>query len=743
MLDQTHTVQDKAQDAVAGAATQLLPYPIDMSSCSALSEYIPNAAGVSAHEMPVGYHPTAIARYALAHWNKYLATGVENHRKTFLTQAVWLVEHEVRIGDDAGGWPASLPHHNAHRKGPWLSALIQGNALSVLIRAYRLTQKEVFLEVAQRTVRTFERDILDGGVRAPICEDGIFFEEIAIYPASHRLSGFIFALIGLYDYATSTNDDLIQGLIQHSLETMHDLLGEFDTGFWTRADLLQRKLATSGQLDLQIKLLEALAAYSGCEHCVALASYWKGYQTSLGCRLRYLITSQYAALGSRLLNRMRSLLFPKGQASAALRVCVPITGFPITGGTRAVLDKIAQVTSDIWQIEYLTHRIGPESEGLVIHRFGMARASSWLYTTVWLYCFAGLFKLISLIRHGANYHLILPQDGVFTAAFSALAAKLAGIRVVCIDHGNLTLLKSRIYHHERTQAITTRSGPSSLPARLFSIGYWPSLDLLARFAARFVDHYLIPGVRGDGVEEICEKIGISPGHITRFANVIDLDRHVMPDAALGAEIREKKGIPIDAIVITMICRLVPAKGIDIALESISRALSVLSPEARTRVRLIIAGDGPLRREVEEDIDKRSLNQTCMLWGEASQEEVISLLGITDIFLYTSRRGTGYPMAILEAMASACAVVASAEPLANAHMLAEQRGIVVPVGDIERTSTALKTLVDDSELRHRMGRLARDYVALMHNATVLRRALMRITYWAALDEFLHVGTESQG
>src|ERR1700730_4983810 len=117
----------------------LSSYPVDMSSFLILPHRTFDAAGVPCQVNPAGFHPTAVAQYALAQWNEYLTTAAENHRKAFLTQAHWLIDHECRIGDDAGGWPISLPHPDFHTRGPWLSALTQGGALSVLLRAYHLT----------------------------------------------------------------------------------------------------------------------------------------------------------------------------------------------------------------------------------------------------------------------------------------------------------------------------------------------------------------------------------------------------------------------------------------------------------------------------------------------------------------------------------------------------------------------------------------------------------------------------
>ena len=151
-------------------------YPMDMSVFLALTDRTFETEDEPCQGSPKVYDVSTIAQYALAYWNRYLISREEHDRSVFLAQAKWLakwlVKHEVRIDDDAGGWPISMVHPDVGSGGSWLSALVQGCALSVLIRAYKLTRNDRFLNVAQRVARTFERDILDGGVSAPIGENG-------------------------------------------------------------------------------------------------------------------------------------------------------------------------------------------------------------------------------------------------------------------------------------------------------------------------------------------------------------------------------------------------------------------------------------------------------------------------------------------------------------------------------------------------------------------------------------------
>jgi len=286
------------------ATSKLSPYPVDMSPLLALPFSVLDEAGVPYNTQvkgyPDAYQPTTIAQYALARLNAYLASGDEEHKQAFLIQAHWLVTHEVPLPGDAGGWPIPFPSYSYQTQEEWLSALTQGNAVSVLVRAYQLTGNVGFLDAARRAVRSFEQDIRDGGVSTTLGEDGIFFEEVAVYPAAHILNGYILALFGLYDYVTLTGEAKIDALIKRSLATLHAVIDGFDTGYWSCYDLTSRSLVTPFYHALHVVLLEALAQYTGCQHCSSLALRWAGYKYSLG----YFIAARFASYRKRLVRRL-------------------------------------------------------------------------------------------------------------------------------------------------------------------------------------------------------------------------------------------------------------------------------------------------------------------------------------------------------------------------------------------------------------------------------------------------------
>jgi glycosyltransferase involved in cell wall biosynthesis len=723
------------QEPLLGSASHvkgfdpLSPYIIDMSS--KMGPRPIDESGIlccTPDTYPDPYHPTEIAQYALAHWNAYRSTGSDEHRQIFLTQANWFLTHEYLVGPDMSGWPIPFPWPEWDTPASWLSALTQGNVISVLVRAYRLTGDLAFLDAARRATRTFEVDILDGGVSTPVGDDGVFFEEVAVYPAGHILNGFILSLFGLYDYVDLTGDARIVALISRAHRALHTLIEEFDCGYWSRYDLRYRRLARRFYHALHVTCLHAHAQVSGCDHCAAVATRWAAYQRRPGTLLRYFLASRRDRYWRALWRQLRRLVFRSSgcdEQTGRDRICVPVAAFPVAGGTRGVLAGIARAMANEWQIDYLTHYAGPNRQGLTIHNFGPTKAHPWQFPNVWLYALTGWWKLLWLLREGRKYRLILPQDGVFSGAFSAVAAKIAGIRIVCMDHGNVTLPGSSAYRAERLKVLATRPLWSRLLSRLRYAWYWPSLRLLAWVGTRFSDHFL---PAGDDVAEVyTHHYGIHPSRITRFPFMIDVHRFTRRDDATRACLRAEQGLPMDAIVVTMINRLAIEKGLHIAIQGLSEALMALPPHLRSRVHMRIIGDGSLRPQVEADIDRHSLRGICTLHGEATPDEVSELLGTTDVFLYTGTRGIN-PVAVLEAMAAGCAVIASTAPQMVAQYLADGRGIAIPVGDVDATAAALIKTITDLPRCQQMGTAARVYIAKHHTAEALRRALLRATFW---------------
>ncbi|HEY7022789.1 MAG TPA: D-glucuronyl C5-epimerase family protein [Ktedonobacterales bacterium] len=712
-------------------------YPIDFSMALDLPYGALDSEGIPFNRAratyPAVYHPTTISQYALALWNRALATQSSADDEAFLRQARWLLDHETRLPDGAAGWPLPFPQPGFHAPANWLSALTQGNVLSVLTRAYRLSTDPRYLECARRALQTFEQDILDGGVAAPV-GDGVFFEEVAVYPASRILNGFILALFGLYDYVDLVHDDQITQLINQSIATLHTFIEDFDTGYWTRYDLLNQRLASIFYQSLHVTLLEALVQRTGCAHCAALAARWNAYLHSERSRRRYLIESRMSRYRGAIARYLRRAYFGATSAPADQRdrVLIPITAFPFPGGMRSVLGSVAESLKREWRIEYLTGFVGQDTEGLAIHSFARRRGRPALmmpsqFPNIWLYFLRGGWAMRRLIRRTGPYRLILPQDGVATGAFAAITARMAGIRVVSMDHGNVARLSGVEYPLERRKALKTQPLFTRLLDGARLLLYWPSHRILLRQATRHTDAFLVAG--DDVAETYRKRLGVPIWKLIRYPYIVDIDHFKPQDERTQAQAREELAIAPGALVVSMVCRLAPEKGLDVALEAFAGALESLPGDLRTRLHLLIGGDGPLRDHLTAEVARRGLREHVRVLGDLNKEAVAKLLSASDVFLYTSTRGGGNPISVLEAMASGCAVIATTQPESLSQQLAEGRGVAVASGEIAAIREAMEGLLTDPVTRSEMGARAREYILRRHSPEALRRNLLRASFFA--------------
>lgn len=87
-----------------------------------------------------------------------------------------------------------------------------------------------------------------------------------------------------------------------------------------------------------------------------------------------------------------------------------------------------------------------------------------------------------------------------------------------------------------------------------------------------------------------------------------------------------------------------------------------------------------------------------LWGKLSHDDVLRHMDEADIFLFPSRT-EGFSLALSEAMARGLPVIA-ADVGANAEMVENQGGIIVPTGDIQKFREAIEKLFD-ADIREKM------------------------------------------
>ncbi len=150
------------------------------------------------------------------------------------------------------------------------------------------------------------------------------------------------------------------------------------------------------------------------------------------------------------------------------------------------------------------------------------------------------------------------------------------------------------------------------------------------------------------------------------------------------------------------CRLVMVGRLQAPKDALTlvRALAELP---RGAYEAVIVGDGPDRPALEGEVRRLGLASVVRLAGE--RNDVAQLLAASDVFVLSSR-SEGLPLSILEAMAAGLPVVATNVGGVPELVLEGETGLLVPPGDPHSLAGALERLLDDSELRGRMGAAGR-------------------------------------
>ena len=134
------------------------------------------------------------------------------------------------------------------------------------------------------------------------------------------------------------------------------------------------------------------------------------------------------------------------------------------------------------------------------------------------------------------------------------------------------------------------------------------------------------------------------------------------------------------------------------------AAAVATAAAGARLVLLVAGDGPLRSELEETAGRDGGGAVRVLGFRA---DVGTLLEAADFFVLSSLH-EGLSYALLEAMAMGLPPVVS-DPPGNVEAVGAA-GLVVPCGDVDGFAAAFARLATDATARLALGSAARERVA---------------------------------
>lgn len=192
--------------------------------------------------------------------------------------------------------------------------------------------------------------------------------------------------------------------------------------------------------------------------------------------------------------------------------------------------------------------------------------------------------------------------------------------------------------------------------------------------------------------------GLNPEKIRVYPRGIDVDR--FHPAKRNGIYADRFGITDDRVNILFVGRVSPEKNLPLLAEAFRRLVEQGLP-----ARLVIAGDGPYRPEMEAALAGLPVLFTGYLEGD----ELATLYASSDVFAFPSTTDT-FGNVVLEAQAAGIPVVVSDRGGPQENLVPDRTGLVVPADNADALAAALAALVTDGDRRRAMGHEARMYMA---------------------------------
>lgn len=315
------------------------------------------------------------------------------------------------------------------------------------------------------------------------------------------------------------------------------------------------------------------------------------------------------------------------------------------------------------------------------------------------------------LEHGATTHLLtmsdddndayqLPKDvnrhslaltGVSRSLFDALFANIYRFRrlrdvvktseadVVISFTTSINVLMILACLRTKTKAIVAeRSNPKRMKLS-------PIWRFLRKFTYRFADTVV---VQTDSVVSWATK-NIHVKQVVKISNPV-----VYPLVSNGGSSNHEAVVPIGAHVVLGVGRLVSLKGFDSLVNAFQRSIAI-----NDDWHLVILGDGPEYEALKLQAKRLGLSERVHMPGRT--DNVTEWYVRADIFVLASHF-EGFPNVLVEAMAHEVAVISTDCDFGPREIIDDgDSGFLVPVGDVQAMSDALKRLIVSEDKRAKM------------------------------------------
>ncbi len=283
------------------------------------------------------------------------------------------------------------------------------------------------------------------------------------------------------------------------------------------------------------------------------------------------------------------------------------------------------------------------------------------------YLIAAIYKTVKALKKN-RVDILHPHDNL-SKIIGGVAAKLAGIKVVAHCRDLLT------------KGLTEK--------------------ILIYYQLLFMDRIIAVSESNRSVFRVGRTV---PKKVQTIYNGIDLETFIPTQ---GTSVRKALGIKDGDIIIGIIGVFDKCKGHIYLFQAIEKLLS----KGSGNIVCLVAGDGREKTVLEGFVKDRKLSNHIIFLGY--RNDVSELLGAIDILAVPSIQES-FPRVALEAMAMQVPVIASEVGGLPESIDDGKTGIIVPPEDVDALCKAVHCLIEEPELRNRMGEAGRKRAETMFN-----------------------------
>lgn len=219
------------------------------------------------------YFPVAIFQYGLGCYDLWLQTKDERYIRKFMQCVEWTMAHQ----DGKGRWN-NFSHYCPET--PY-GSMAQGEASSLLIRAYVHTKEQKYLDAAKRALDFMLLPLEDGGTTRYVDDDAYLMEYTF---KGMVLNGSIFSWWGLYDFVIATGDNgKYMEAMDKTLKSLIKVLPQYKCAYWSMYSE-DGLIASPFYHNLHVAQMQAMYQLTGEPIFDEYAKRWEHQQKNPFCK---------------------------------------------------------------------------------------------------------------------------------------------------------------------------------------------------------------------------------------------------------------------------------------------------------------------------------------------------------------------------------------------------------------------------------------------------------------------------